>query len=244
MSLCIDSPAVRGALWDARFGLEREALRVDAAGRMARTPHPYPADHPHVVRDFCENQTEINTGVADSPAAAVAEWVEGKFTIPTPTSTNTLLYSYDAGSKYIYVCGMALLEPYTYLAQFSEMANTKINYTERTVTTYYEGRFYTISFNVEESGALLLSLSLSEGREPQISISVNGGTAQPFWPDEGRYTLTVTLALGDTFTLQNAGEIGNPKAFEYNSGTQTYTVITAGTYTFTGDPGMIQVIRN
>ena len=73
MSLRIDSPAVRGALWDARFGLEREALRVDAAGRMARTPHPYPADHPHVVRDFCENQTEINTGVADSPAAAVAE---------------------------------------------------------------------------------------------------------------------------------------------------------------------------
>ena len=71
--LDLASAAVRDSLWSANFGLEREALRVTADGRMAHTPHPFPADHPHIVRDFCENQTEINTGVARSAAAAVAE---------------------------------------------------------------------------------------------------------------------------------------------------------------------------
>ena len=71
--LHLDSPAVRDALWSARFGLEREALRVTRDGRMSRTPHPFPQDDPRIVRDFCENQTEINTGVSESAAAAVAE---------------------------------------------------------------------------------------------------------------------------------------------------------------------------
>ncbi|MBR1608111.1 MAG: hypothetical protein IJ678_00675, partial [Kiritimatiellae bacterium] len=71
--LDLASAAVRDSLWSANFGLEREALRVTADGRMAHTPHPFPADHPRIVRDFCENQTEINTGVARSAAAAVAE---------------------------------------------------------------------------------------------------------------------------------------------------------------------------
>ena len=48
---------------EGNFGLEREALRVTDGGRMAQTPHPFPPDHPRIVRDFCENQTEINTGV-------------------------------------------------------------------------------------------------------------------------------------------------------------------------------------
>ena len=74
--LHLDSPAVRDALWSARFGLEREALRVTRDGRMSRTPHPFPQDDPRIVRDFCENQTEINTGVSESAAAAVAELEE------------------------------------------------------------------------------------------------------------------------------------------------------------------------
>ena len=40
---------------------------------MALTPHPFPADHTHIVRDFCENQTEINTHVWPTEAEAVAE---------------------------------------------------------------------------------------------------------------------------------------------------------------------------
>ena len=66
-------PELRPFAFDGNFGLEREALRVTTEGRMAHTPHPFPADHPHIVRDFCENQTEINTRVWPTADEAVAE---------------------------------------------------------------------------------------------------------------------------------------------------------------------------
>ena len=66
-------PELRAHAFEGNFGLEREALRVTDEGRMAHTPHPFSADHPRVVRDFCENQTEINTRVWPSAEEAVAE---------------------------------------------------------------------------------------------------------------------------------------------------------------------------
>ena len=69
----VRKPAIRPFALEGNFGLEREALRVTKNGRMAQTPHPFPPDHPRIVRDFCENQTEINTGVHPTAAEAVAE---------------------------------------------------------------------------------------------------------------------------------------------------------------------------
>ena len=74
--LDLRNPVLKPLALEGNFGLEREALRVTRDGRMARTPHPFPADHPRIVRDFCENQTEINTGVHPTAAAAVAELEE------------------------------------------------------------------------------------------------------------------------------------------------------------------------
>ena len=71
--LDIRNPAIRPYAFEGNFGLEREALRVTGTGRMAQTPHPFPPDHPRIVRDFCENQTEINTGVHPTAKEAVAE---------------------------------------------------------------------------------------------------------------------------------------------------------------------------
>ena len=69
----VRKPAIRPFALEGNFGLEREALRVTKDGRMAQTPHPFPPDHPRIVRDFCENQTEINTGVHPTAKEAVAE---------------------------------------------------------------------------------------------------------------------------------------------------------------------------
>lgn len=69
--LHIDSPRIRSLLRQGHFGIEKESLRVTGGGRMSHSPHPFDADDPHIVRDFCENQTEINTEVTDSPAAAL-----------------------------------------------------------------------------------------------------------------------------------------------------------------------------
>ena len=71
--LDIRHPELRPYAFDGNFGLEREALRVTGKGRMAQTPHPFPPDHPRIVRDFCENQTEINTGVHATAEAAVED---------------------------------------------------------------------------------------------------------------------------------------------------------------------------
>lgn len=51
------------------FGLERETLRVDENGRLARTPHIF--DDKFLERDFCENQLEIITPVCQSPQEAL-----------------------------------------------------------------------------------------------------------------------------------------------------------------------------
>ena len=65
-----EHPNVRALLLKGNFGLEKESLRVDAEGFLAHTSHPFPNDD-HIVRDFCENQTEINTPVLHSAAEAV-----------------------------------------------------------------------------------------------------------------------------------------------------------------------------
>ena len=79
--LDVRKPRLRPYALEGNFGLERESLRVTAEGRMAQTPHPFPPDHPRIVRDFCENQTEINTGVHPTAEAAVAELKEIDATI-------------------------------------------------------------------------------------------------------------------------------------------------------------------
>ena len=57
------------------FGLERETLRVTSEGYLSHTLHPFPDDE-HFVKDFCENQTEINTGVHDTAQGVLKELQE------------------------------------------------------------------------------------------------------------------------------------------------------------------------
>ena len=47
------------------FGIERESLRVDEHGRLAKTPHPF-GDDENITRDFCENQLELITPVCNN----------------------------------------------------------------------------------------------------------------------------------------------------------------------------------
>ena len=68
----IKNTILRGELLTGEFGLERETLRVTDDGCMAHTPHPFPDDS-NIVKDFCENQTEINTGVHTSAREVIDE---------------------------------------------------------------------------------------------------------------------------------------------------------------------------
>ena len=60
-----------------RFGLEREALRVDEAGLPAKTPHPEalgaPLTHPRITTDFAEALLELITDPFEAPEAALEQ---------------------------------------------------------------------------------------------------------------------------------------------------------------------------
>ncbi len=64
---------IRTRLFDGLIGLEKEGLRVTEDGFFAQTPHPFPADEKFIVRDFCENQTEINTAPVSDAGEAYDE---------------------------------------------------------------------------------------------------------------------------------------------------------------------------
>ncbi len=70
--LPIANENVRALLFRGNWGLEKESLRITPEGNFAHTPHPFPGNA-NIVRDFCENQTEINTHVFPSAEGAVAE---------------------------------------------------------------------------------------------------------------------------------------------------------------------------
>ena len=65
-------PAVRELLLKGNFGLEKESLRITPDGFMATTPNPF-TGYEHIVRDFSENQVEINTSIQPTPEAVIAE---------------------------------------------------------------------------------------------------------------------------------------------------------------------------
>lgn len=65
-----DHENIKQLLLQGNFGLEKESLRVYEDGTLSHTPHPFPDDK-HIVYDFCENQTEINTAVAKSAEEAI-----------------------------------------------------------------------------------------------------------------------------------------------------------------------------
>ncbi|MDO4182354.1 MAG: hypothetical protein Q4E12_01940 [Coriobacteriia bacterium] len=67
----ITNPVVKELLLTGSFGLEKESLRVTGKGFMAQSPTPFSQNEQHIVRDFSENQVEINTPVASSPQEVV-----------------------------------------------------------------------------------------------------------------------------------------------------------------------------
>lgn len=70
--LHIKDNMVRSKILDGNFGLEKESLRILGDGTLSHSRHPFPDDE-HIVKDFCENQTEINTSVHTSVKAALEE---------------------------------------------------------------------------------------------------------------------------------------------------------------------------
>lgn len=70
--LHIENHDVKKRILEGNFGLEKESLRIKKDGTLSHSPHPF-TDDTHIVKDFCENQTEINTSVHTSAKEAIEE---------------------------------------------------------------------------------------------------------------------------------------------------------------------------
>ncbi len=71
----LQDKTVRNLILKGEFGLERETLRITRDGYFATSTHPFTCSE-NIVRDFCENQLEINTGVHPDPRGAISELAE------------------------------------------------------------------------------------------------------------------------------------------------------------------------
>ena len=69
----IEDNYIREHLINGHFGLEKESLRVLESGYFSHAGHPFSEDETRIVKDFCENQAEINTGVHASVTGAMDE---------------------------------------------------------------------------------------------------------------------------------------------------------------------------
>jgi glutamate--cysteine ligase len=72
-AMTLDPNALKGM----RRGIEKESLRVEPDGTLARTLHPKPLGsaltHPHITTDFSESQLELITGVQPSVESCLEE---------------------------------------------------------------------------------------------------------------------------------------------------------------------------
>ena len=82
-------PEVRRLLFGSSIGLEKENVRVDGAGQMVYTPHPFgnKSQHPFIITDYSESQVEINTEVCTNPDL-VYDQMENLHDIVTTTIAN------------------------------------------------------------------------------------------------------------------------------------------------------------
>lgn len=85
---------IKNCLFSATFGLEKESLRIDKNGNLAKTPHPF--NNPHFERDFSENQLEIITDVFPTTEEAYNHLLK------LQTKANNTLAKLPTGSEYLW----------------------------------------------------------------------------------------------------------------------------------------------
>lgn len=78
--------AHRGVFKGIKRGIEREALRIQGSGKIAKTPHPEKTGHAltngHITTDFSESLLEFITPVSEDPQETLAQLSDlQKFTL-------------------------------------------------------------------------------------------------------------------------------------------------------------------
>lgn len=156
--------AQKRLLFQGFFGLEKESLRVTPDGFMAHTPHH--TDHPGIVRDFCENQPEINTQCHPSLEGAMEEMHELNLLLQkTAADHNELIWPFSSPCK-------IRDEKDIPIARYEGSLAEKTAYREYLAGKYgrYKMTFSGIHFNFSfPEKLLMLSFEQSDNKEKDYS---------------------------------------------------------------------------
>ena len=147
----IDDNTIKSLILKGHFGLEKESLRISDDGHIVHTPHQF-IDNPRISRDFCENQTEINTDVCSGIDEVYEELTDYTDTIwNTISADNELLWPFS-NPPYI------IDESDIPIAQFYGSDRHKTEYREYLADKYgrFKMTFSGIHFNYSFADELLL----------------------------------------------------------------------------------------
>ena len=169
--LNLNDGRVREYLLRGKIGLEKESLRVQEDGFFAQTKHPFEKDDSYVVRDFCENQTEINTTAADSVEEAMEQ-------LKFHTCRIQKILAAQEKPEYLWPFSnppYIMKEAEIPIAQYEDEEKHKQHYRDYLSERYgrYKMTFSGIHFNYSFSDELLWEGFLSEQRgQPSEGTSV------------------------------------------------------------------------
>ena len=174
-------------LLTGNFGLERETLRVKEDGRMSHLPHPFEPDNSHIVRDFCENQVEINTSVKNSAQDVMDELKEHHREIAAVLSQLPEKETIWLSSNPPFIQG----EEDIPVAKFFGKSSEKTTYRQYLSNKYgrYKMAFSGIHFNYSFSGNLL-----RKNYEIETGITIEKGKETP---EYRQYSDTLYLNLAE-----------------------------------------------
>ncbi len=144
------------------YGLERETLRVDSCGRLAKSLHPF--TDPHIQRDFCEYQMELITPVCkslDDMMAQLAQLDQKTRSVLQEQGEQIWLYSNPP-----YVASDTEIR----LAQYHDKDEGKYTYRKQLESRYgrrkmlYSGIHFNLSFSDDY-------LAKEQQSQPSITLS-------------------------------------------------------------------------
>jgi len=174
-------------LLTGNFGLERETLRVTEDGRLSHTDHPFSHDDSHIVRDFCENQVEINTGIHPDAQGVIDELAAHHRKIAQTLSQLPEKETLWMSSNPPYISN----EEDIPVAKFFGKNSEKTTYREYLSNKYgrYKMAFSGIHFNYSFSGELL-----RKNYEVETGIHIEKGNETPEYQE---YCDTLYLNLAE-----------------------------------------------
>ena len=174
-------------LLTGNFGLERETLRVTENGRLSHLDHPFDSNNTHIVRDFCENQVEINTSVHTSAQDVIDELAQHHKEISKVLALLPEKETLWMSSNPPYIDG----EDDVPVAKFFGKNSEKTTYREYLSNKYgrYKMAFSGIHFNYSFSGDLL-----RKNYEVETGIKIEKGKETP---EYRKYCDTLYLNLAE-----------------------------------------------